>query len=41
MAKQARSSGAAGGRVEVTWAQWELAAIAAGWVAFALVITLR
>jgi hypothetical protein len=41
MAKQARSRGAAGGRVEVTWARWPLAAIAAGWLAFVLVLTLR
>jgi hypothetical protein len=41
MAKQARGRGATGGRVEVTWARWELAAIAAGWLAFILVITLR
>jgi hypothetical protein len=41
MAKQARSRGATEGRVEVTWARWELAAIAAGWLAFILVITLR
>jgi hypothetical protein len=41
LAKQARSSGAAGGRVEVTWARWELTAIAAGWLALVLVITLH
>jgi Bacterial PH domain len=41
LAKQARGRGAAGGRVEVTWARWELAIIAAGWLAFILVITLR
>jgi hypothetical protein len=41
MAKQARSRGAVGGRVEVIWARWELAAIAVGWLAFILVITLR
>jgi Bacterial PH domain len=41
MAKQARGRGASGGRVEVTWAWWPLAAIAAGWLALVLVITLR
>jgi hypothetical protein len=40
MAKQARSRGAAGGRVEVSWARWELAAIAVSWLVFVLVITL-
>jgi hypothetical protein len=41
MAKQARSRGAAGGRVQVTWARRELAAIAVGWLAFILVVTLH
>jgi hypothetical protein len=41
MAKQARGRGASGGRVEVIWAWRELAIIAAAWLVFVLVITLR